>query len=102
MIKPRKYSMVLQLHSSHYRADSQAKKIYNGELNRDRTAGECFGLKVKVMPHALKGLDCVYDHPEKRAEDLNNALRDDSVKGIICAIGNNETVRILPFVDTDA
>lgn len=61
-----------------------------------------FGLKVKVMPHALKGLDYVYSHPEKRAEDLNDALRDDSVKAIICAIGGNETVRILPFVDTDA
>ena len=61
-----------------------------------------FGLKVKVMAHALKGLDYVYNHPEKRAEDLNNALRDDSVKAIICAIGGNETVRILPFVDTAA
>lgn len=61
-----------------------------------------FGLKVKVMPHALKGLDYVYNHPEKRAEDLNNALRDDSVKAIICAIGGNETVRILPYVDTEA
>ena len=61
-----------------------------------------FGLKVKVMAHALKGLDYVYNHPEKRAEDLNNSLRDDSVKAIICAIGGNETVRILPFVDTAA
>src|SRR5699024_7866322 len=61
-----------------------------------------FGLKVKVMPHALKGLDYVYNHPEKRAEDLNDALRDDSVKAIICAIGGNETVRILPFIDTEA
>ena len=61
-----------------------------------------FGLKVKVMPHALKGLDYVYNHPEKRAEDLNDALRDDSVKAIICAIGGNETVRILPFIDTGA
>lgn len=61
-----------------------------------------FGLKVKVMPHALKGIDYVYNYPEKRAEDLNDALRDDSVKAIICAIGGNETVRILPFVDTDA
>lgn len=61
-----------------------------------------FGLKVKVMPHALKGLDYVYNHPERRAEDLNDALRDDSVKAIICAIGGNETVRILPFIDTEA
>lgn len=60
-----------------------------------------FGLNVKVMPHALKGLDYIYKHPEKRAEDLNHALKDNTVKAIICAIGGNETVRILPFIDTD-
>lgn len=26
---------------------------------------EVFGLKVKVMPHALKGIDYIYNHPEK-------------------------------------
>ncbi|CAD2071499.1 LD-carboxypeptidase [Jeotgalicoccus coquinae] len=61
-----------------------------------------FGLKVKVMPHALKGIDYIYNHPEKRAADLNSALKDKSVKAIICAIGGNETVRILPFIDTEA
>lgn len=61
-----------------------------------------FGLNVKVMPHALKSLDYIYKHPEKRAEDLNNALKDHTVKAIICAIGGNETVRILPFIDTDS
>ena len=60
---------------------------------------DVFGLEVKVMPHALKGIDYVYDHPEKRAEDLNAALRDPSVKAIICTIGGNETVRISPYVD---
>ena len=61
-----------------------------------------FGLNVKVMPHALKGLDYIYNHPEKRAEDLNIALKDNTVKAIICAIGGNETVRILPFIDSEA
>lgn len=61
-----------------------------------------FGLQVKVMPHALKDIDYTYNHPEKRAEDLNSALRDKSVKAIICAIGGNETVRILPFIDIEA
>ena len=63
---------------------------------------DVFGLKVKVMPHALKGIDYIYEHPEKRAEDLNEALRDPDIKAIICAIGGNETIRIQPYVDFDA
>ena len=34
-----------------------------------------YGLNVKFMPHALKGLEYVRDHPEKRAEDLLEAFR---------------------------
>ncbi len=63
---------------------------------------DVFGLKVKVMPHALKGSDYIYEHPEKRAEDLNQALKDPEVRGIICAIGGNDSIRTLPFVDNRA
>lgn len=63
---------------------------------------EVFGLKVKVMPHALKDIDFIYNHPEKRAEDLNAAIKDPSVKAIICSIGGNETVRILPYINIEA
>ena len=35
-----------------------------------------YGLNVRFMPHALKGLEYVRDHPEKRAEDLLEAFRD--------------------------
>ncbi|TDM05277.1 S66 family peptidase [Macrococcus lamae] len=63
---------------------------------------DVFGLKVKVMPHALKGIDYIYEHPEKRAEDLNAALKDPEVKGIICAIGGNDSIRTMPFVDFKA
>lgn len=63
---------------------------------------ETFNLKVKVMPNALKGIDYLYNHPEKRAEDLNEALKDPEVKAIICAIGGKESIRLLPYVDFDA
>lgn len=63
---------------------------------------EVFGLKVKVMPHALKDINFSYNHPEKRAEDLNDAIKDPSVKAIICSIGGNETVRILPYINIEA
>ena len=61
-----------------------------------------FNLEVKVMPNALKGIDYLYNHPEKRAEDLNDALKDPEVKAIICAIGGKESIRMLPYVDFEA
>ncbi|TDL98098.1 LD-carboxypeptidase [Macrococcus brunensis] len=60
-----------------------------------------FGLHVKVMPHALKGIEYLYQHPEKRAQDLHQALQDKEVKGIICAIGGYESIRLLPYIDFD-
>ena len=42
-----------------------------------------FDLRVKVMDHALSGSDYLYQHPEKRAEDLMMALKDPEVTGII-------------------
>ncbi|UXV34771.1 LD-carboxypeptidase [Staphylococcus sp. IVB6181] len=58
-----------------------------------------FGLKVKVMPNALKGLDFVYRHPEKRADDIHQALLDEEVKALITFIGGEEFMRIVPFLD---
>ncbi len=58
-----------------------------------------FGLEVITMPHALKGIDYIYNHPEDRAKDLMDAFKDESIKGIFCAIGGNDTIRILPYID---
>lgn len=60
-----------------------------------------FGLNVIEMEHTLAGMDYIYEHPEKRAEDLLNAFRDPSIKGIISCIGGNESIRMLPFIDFD-
>lgn len=61
-----------------------------------------FGLKVKVMPHALKGRQFVHNHPELRAADLNEAIKDDEISGIISCIGGDDAIRILPYVDLAA
>ena len=55
-----------------------------------------YGLNVKFMPYALKGIDAVAAHPEKRAEDLLQAFRDPDVDMILCAIGGDDTYRLLP------
>ena len=57
-----------------------------------------YGLHVKFMPHALKGLDYVKAHPEKRAEDLLQAFRDPEIDMILCAIGGDDTYRLLPYL----
>ena len=59
---------------------------------------EDFGLNVKFMPHARMGLEYVKAHPEKRAEDLLRAFRDPEVDMILCAIGGDDTYRLLPYL----
>ncbi len=60
-----------------------------------------FGLEVIAMPHALKGSQFIYEHPEARASDWMMALKDSSVKGVFCAIGGDDTIRLLPYIDYD-
>lgn len=57
-----------------------------------------YGLNVKFMPHALKGMEYVKAHPEKRAEDLLEAFRDPETDMILCAIGGDDTYRLLPYL----
>ena len=59
---------------------------------------EDLGLTVRFMPHALKGLEYVRAHPEKRADDLLQAFRDPEIDMILCAIGGDDTYRMLPYL----
>lgn len=58
-----------------------------------------FGLEVVTMPNALKGSKFIYEHPELRAKDLMEAFEDKTIKAIICAIGGDDTIRLLPYID---
>ena len=57
-----------------------------------------FGLNVIFMEHACKGLSYISEHPDKRAEDLIQAFKDDSIDMILCAIGGDDTYRLLPYL----
>lgn len=59
---------------------------------------EHYGLKVKFLPHALKGIDYLKAHPEARAADLLEAFRDPEIDLILCAIGGDDTYRLLPYL----
>lgn len=75
-----------------------AQFIHKYYLAKRRLEQE-FGLEVVTMPNALKGSDFIYEHPELRAKDLMDAFKDTAVKGIICAIGGDDTVRLIPYID---
>ena len=56
------------------------------------------GLTVKFMPNALEGIEYIEAHPEKRAEDLLEALNDPDCDMILCAIGGDDTYRLAPYL----
>ena len=60
-----------------------------------------YGLEPVFMPNALKGIEYVKEHPEARAKDIKDAFFDDSIAGIICAIGGDDTYRTLPYLMED-
>jgi muramoyltetrapeptide carboxypeptidase LdcA involved in peptidoglycan recycling len=74
--------------------------LWRYEVGKKRLQNE-FGLEVVEMQNTLKGSEYLYNHPEKRAEDLMAAFSDPSIKGIFSCIGGDESVRLLPFIDYD-
>jgi peptidase U61 LD-carboxypeptidase A len=70
------------------------------ELGKKRL--EQLGFNVVTMKNALKGIEYLYNHPEKRAEDFMEAILDKDIKGIICNIGGDDTIRLLPYIDFKA
>ena len=60
-----------------------------------------YGLEPVFMPNALKGIGYLQTHPQARAKDLKDAFLDNSIAGIICAIGGDDTYRLLPYLMED-
>lgn len=57
-----------------------------------------YGIEVEFLPHALKGIEFIKNHPKCRAQDLLSAFIDDSIDMILCAIGGEDTYRLLPYL----
>lgn len=77
-----------------------ADLIHKYHIAKSRLEND-FGLVVVPMPHALKGSEFIANHPELRAKDLMDAFEDPSIAAIFCAIGGDDTIRILSHVDID-
>ena len=59
---------------------------------------EDLGLEVRFMPGARKGATYLSEHPEARAQDLLDAFADPTIDLILCAIGGDDTYRLLPYL----
>lgn len=72
-------------------------KLYIAQERLERD----YGLKVITMPNALKGREYLYRHPEARAADLMEAFQDTRIRAVFSAIGGDDTIRLLPYIDFD-
>ena len=59
------------------------------------------GLEPVIMNNSMKDLKYLAEHPEERAADLKQAFLDPSIKGIITAIGGNDTYKTIPYLMDD-
>lgn len=57
-----------------------------------------YGIEVEFLPNSKKGIEFIKNNPEARAKDLIKAFEDDSIDMILCAIGGDDTYRLLPYL----
>lgn len=70
--------------------------VYELGLKRLR---DLFKLEPVEFPTARKSPEYLEKNPEARADDINAAFADKSIKAVISTIGGNDQIRILPFLD---
>ena len=66
------------------------------ELNIGIKRLQEYGVEVTFMPNSLNGLEDIKNNPQNRAIDLIDAFKDNSIDMILCAIGGDDTYRLLP------
>lgn len=57
-----------------------------------------YGIEVEFLPNSKKGIEFIKNNPGARAKDLIKAFKDDSIDMILCAIGGDDTYRLLPYL----
>jgi muramoyltetrapeptide carboxypeptidase LdcA involved in peptidoglycan recycling len=77
-----------------------ANLIHKYHIARSRLEND-FGLVAVPMPYALKGSEFISNHPELCAKDLMAAFEDPSIAAIFCAIGGDDTIRTLSYINFD-
>lgn len=102
MIKPRKLNKGdrIAIVSLSWGGLGDPAAIHKYRIAKERLEHD-FGLEVTCMPHALSGSEFVAENPRFRAQDLMDAFRDPSISAVFSAIGGDDSIRILPYVDLD-
>lgn len=72
--------------------------VYEQGLNRIK---EVFGLVPVEFLTARQAPEYLSKNPKARAEDINAAFSDPSIKAIIATIGGNDQIRILPYLNKE-
>lgn len=72
--------------------------VYEQGLRRMK---ELFELTPIEFPSARLSSEYLSKNPKARAEDINEAFRDPSIRAIIATIGGNDQIRILPYLDRE-
>jgi len=55
-------------------------------------------IEVEFLHNSTKGIEFLKNNPKARAKDLIDAFKDDSIDMILCAIGGDDTYRLLPYL----
>lgn len=102
MIKPKKLKKGDKVAIVSLSSGLAGEEIFRHRYELGKKRLEQLGFNVVTMKNALKGIEYLYNHPEKRAEDFMEAILDKDIKGIICNIGGDDTIRLLPYIDFEA
>ncbi len=101
MIKPKKFELGDKIAIVSLSRGLLGEPFVRHELDLAVKRLKEFGLEPVIMPNALKGMNFLDEHPEARAKDLKDAFLDDSIKGIMTAIGGIDTYRLYPYLFED-
>lgn len=72
--------------------------VYEQGLKRIK---EVLQLNPVEFPTARQNPDYLAQNPQARAEDINAAFSDSSIKAVIATIGGNDQIRILPYLNKE-
>lgn len=72
--------------------------VYERGLDRLRSV---YDLDPVEFPTATESDEYLYDHPEERARDVENAFMHPEIRGVIATIGGNDQIRICKHLDGD-
>ncbi len=59
------------------------------------------GVDVKEYPTTRMASEELHQNPRRRADDVNAAFADPSIKAVIASIGGDDSIRLLPYLDED-